>query len=169
MDIWIIWNLDFPKEEEESVDYILKMYRTNLNKALNKIENDLQDILSNQLTLEMFNNRSDLQRWHASYDMISMLNQKMMITEEVDGYIISDRAYDTFLMTRGKNISYSDLDSIKFYFKNLNDKDIINSGWTSAKIDGRGYLLKYYNYGGVLIAPDIPGADSEDTFLWTGY
>lgn len=64
------------QQEERSVDYILKMYRTNLDKALNKIENDLQDILSNQLTLEMLNNRSDLQRWHASYDLTALLKEK---------------------------------------------------------------------------------------------
>lgn len=161
MQILIVWIFGSfgtwlsQREEEESVDYILRTYRTNLDKALNKVENDLQDILSNQLTLEMLNNRSDLQRWHASYNMISMLNQKRLITKEVDGYIISDRAYDTFLMTRGKNISYSDLDSIESYFENLQDRDIINSGWTSAEIDERGYLLKYYNYGGVLIAAII--------------
>ncbi|WP_343084118.1 sensor histidine kinase [Blautia producta] len=140
------------QQEERSVDYILKMYRTNLDKALNKIENDLQDILSNQLTLEMLNNRSDLQRWHASYNLISLLKEKRLTTQDVDGYIISDNVYQTFLMSRGHNISYEDMDFIQRYFQNLDIKGIISSGWTSALIEDKGYLVKYYNYGGVMIA-----------------
>lgn len=140
------------QQEERSVDYILKMYRTNLDKALNKIENDLQDILSNQLTLEMLNNRSDLQRWHASYDLTALLKEKRLTTQDVDGYIISDNVYETFLMSRGSNISYGDLDHIKPYFQNLDSQGIISSGWTSAQIEDKGYLVKYYNYGGVMIA-----------------
>lgn len=140
------------QQEERSVDYILKMYRTNLDKALNKIENDLQDILSNQLTLEMLNNRSDLQRWHASYNLISLLKEKRLTTQDIDGYIISDNVYQTFLMSRGHNISYEDMDFIQRYFQNLDIQGIISSGWTSALIEDKGYLVKYYNYGGVMIA-----------------
>ena len=158
MQIVIVWIFGLfgtwigRQQEERSVDYILKMYRTNLDKALNKIENDLQDILSNQLTLEMLNNRSDLQRWHASYDLTVLLKEKRLTTQDVDGYIISDNVYGTFLMSRGSNISYGDLDHIKTYFQNLDSQGIISSGWISALIEDKGYLVKYYNYGGVMIA-----------------
>lgn len=65
----------------------------------------------------------------------------------MDGYIISDNVYETFLMSRGSNISYGDLDHIKPYFQNLDSQGIISSGWTSAQIEDKGYLVKYYNYG----------------------
>lgn len=107
------------QQEEESVDYILKTYRTNLNKALNKIESDLQDILSNQITLQMLKNRSDLRRWRASYNLTSLLDEKRVTTQDVDGYLISDTAYNTFLMARNKNIEYSDLDDIESFFKQI--------------------------------------------------
>ena len=139
------------QQEEESVDYILKTYRTNLNKALNKIESDLQDILSNQVTLQMLKNRSDLRRWRASYNLTSLLDEKRVTTQDVDGYVISDTAYNTFLMARNKNIAYSDLDDIESFFKQIDRGKIISSGWTAAEINERGYLLKYYNYGEVLI------------------
>ena len=61
------------QQEEESVDYILKTYRTNLNKALNKIESDLQDILSNQVTLQMLKNRSDFGVAGLSNNLTSLL------------------------------------------------------------------------------------------------
>ena len=139
------------QQEEESVDYILKTYRTNLNKALNKIESDLQDILSNQITLQMLKNRSDLRRWRASYNLTSLLDEKRVTTQDVDGYLISDTAYNTFLMARNKNIEYSDLDDIESFFKQIDRGEIISSGWTAAEINQKGYLLKYYNYGEVLI------------------
>lgn len=139
------------QQEEESVDYILKTYRTNLNKALNEIESDLQDILSNQITLQMLKNRSDLRRWRASYNLTSLLDEKRVTTQDVDGYLISDTAYNTFLMARNKNIEYSDLDDIESFFKQIDRGEIISSGWTAAEINQKGYLLKYYNYGEVLI------------------
>lgn len=139
------------QQEEESVDYILKTYRTNLNKALNKIESDLQDILSNQVTLQMLKNRSDLRRWRASYNLTSLLDKKRVTTQDVDGYVISDTAYNTFLMARNKNIAYSDLDDIESFFKQIDRGKIISSGWTAAEINKKGYLLKYYNYGEILI------------------
>lgn len=139
------------QQEEESVDYILKTYRTNLNKALNKIESDLQDILSNQITLQMLKNRSDLRRWRASYNLTSLLDEKRVTTQDVDGYVISDTAYNTFLMARNKNIAYSDLDDIESFFKQIDRGKIISSGWTAAEINKKGYLLKYYNYGEILI------------------
>lgn len=139
------------QQEEESVDYILKTYRTNLNKALNKIESDLQDILSNQVTLQMLKNRSDLRRWRASYNLTSLLDEKRVTTQDVDGYVISDTAYNTFLMARNKNIAYSDLDDIESFFKQIDRGEIISSGWTAAEINKKGYLLKYYNYGEILI------------------
>ena len=139
------------QQEEESVDYILKTYRTNLNKALNKIESDLQDILSNQVTLQMLKNRSDLRRWRASYNLTSLLDEKRVTTQDVDGYVISDTAYNTFLMARNKNIAYSDLDDIESFFKQIDRGGIISSGWTAAEINKKGYLLKYYNYGEILI------------------
>lgn len=139
------------QQEEESVDYILKTYRTNLNKALNKIESDLQDILSNQVTLQMLKNRSDLRRWRASYNLTSLLDEKRVTTQDVDGYVISDTAYNTFLMARNKNIAYSDLDDIESFFKQIDRGKIISSGWTAAEINKKGYLLKYYNYREILI------------------
>lgn len=139
------------QQEEESVDYILKTYRTNLNKALNKIESDLQDILLNQVTLQMLKNRSDLRRWRASYNLTSLLDEKRVTTQDVDGYVISDTAYNTFLMARNKNIAYSDLDDIESFFKQIDRGEIISSGWTAAEINKKGYLLKYYNYGEILI------------------
>lgn len=139
------------QQEEESVDYILKTYRTNLNKALNKIESDLQDILSNQVTLQMLKNRSDLRRWRASYNLTSLLDEKRVTTQDVDGYVISDTAYNTFLMARNKNIAYSDLDDIESFFKQIDRGEIISSGWTAAEINKKGYLLKYYNYREILI------------------
>lgn len=139
------------QQEEESVDYILKTYRTNLNKALNKIESDLQDILSNQIALQMLKNRSDLRRWRASYNLTSLLDEKRVTTQDVDGYVISDTAYNTFLMARNKNIAYSDLDDIESFFKQIDRGKIISSGWTAAEINKKGYLLKYYNYGEILI------------------
>lgn len=139
------------QQEEESVDYILKTCRTNLNKALNKIESDLQDILSNQVTLQMLKNRSDLRRWRASYNLTSLLDEKRVTTQDVDGYVISDTAYNTFLMARNKNIAYSDLDDIESFFKQIDRGKIISSGWTAAEINKKGYLLKYYNYGEILI------------------
>ena len=139
------------QQEEESADYILKTYRTNLNKALNKIESDLQDILSNQITLQMLKNRSDLRRWRASYNLTSLLDEKRVTTQDVDGYVISDTEYNTFLMARNKNIEYSDLDDMESFFQQIDRGEIISSGWTAAEINQKGYLLKYYNYGEVLI------------------
>lgn len=111
----------------------------------------MQDILSNQVTLQMLKNRSDLRRWRASYNLTSLLDEKRVTTQDVDGYVISDTAYNTFLMARNKNIAYSDLDDIESFFKQIDRGKIISSGWTAAEINKKGYLLKYYNYGEILI------------------
>ena len=152
MGIWIFWYYDASATRGGVGRFnILKTYRTNLNKALNKIESDLQDILSNQVTLQMLKNRSDLRRWRVSYNLTSLLDEKRVTTQDVDGYVISDTAYNTFLMARNKNIAYSDLDDIESFFKQIDRGEIISSGWTAAEINKKGYLLKYYNYGEILI------------------
>lgn len=139
------------KQQRESVDYILSMYKRNLNGALTKIENDLQDILSSQSTLQMLVNRSTLQRWHASYNLSALLTGKRASTTEVDGYVVMDSVYNGFILSRSSNIAYDDLIEIEKCLKKLSEQDIKSSGWISAEIGDAGYLLKYYNYGGVII------------------
>lgn len=140
------------KQEEESLDYILKTYQRNLNNALNRIDMDLQDILSSQSTLSMLENQSDLQRWHASFSLVNLLNDKRISTEDVDAYIISNQGYKGFLVSRSENIKYDDLKHMDYYFEEELDMNVKNSGWTSAQIHDKGYLMKYYVYGGVSIA-----------------
>lgn len=140
------------RQQRESMDYILSMYKRNMNGALVKIENDLQDILSSQTTLQMMLKRSDLQRWHASYSLSALLASKRASTTEVDGYAVMDSVYNGFILSRSSNIAYEDLGSIEKYLKKLSEGNIQNSGWVSAKIGQTGYLLKYYNYGGIIIA-----------------
>lgn len=140
------------KQEEESLDYILRTYQRNLNNALNRIDTDLHDILSSQSTLSLLENQSNLQRWHASYSLAGILNDKRISTEDVDAYIIWNKGYKGFLVSRSENIEYEDLKYINTYFDEMLDLNIKNSGWTSAYINSKGYLMKYYVYGGVCIS-----------------
>lgn len=140
------------KQEEESLDYILRMYQRNLNNALSRIDTDLQDILSSKSTLRLLENPSNLQRWLASYSLFNLLKDKRVSTEDVDAYIISTREYDGFLVSRSENIGYSDLTFIDDFFKDASDRGNKNSGWISAQLNGKGYLMKYYVYGDICIS-----------------
>ena len=66
--------LEFRQREKESVDYILSMYSRNMEGALEKIDNDLEDILLSNSTLMLLKNKSGLQRWHASYALEEIAN-----------------------------------------------------------------------------------------------
>lgn len=140
------------KQQAESVNYILRMYSRSLNGALSKIDNDLQDILGSRSMLQLLKDHSDLQRWHASYDLQELLNQKREATSEVDAYVITDSVYQGFIVSRSSNIKYKDLEYINSYLDVFAPKEINNTGWTSAYIGGKGYLWRGYNYGGVCIA-----------------
>ena len=70
--------LEFRQREKESVDYILSMYSRNMEGALEKTDNDLEDILLSNSTLMLLKNKSDLQRWHASYALSELLNKFLM-------------------------------------------------------------------------------------------
>lgn len=139
-------------QQAESVNYILRMYSRSLDSALDKIDNDLQDILGSRSTLQLLRDHSNLQRWHASYDLKELLDQKRESTSEVDGYVITDGVYQGFIMSRNSNIKYKDLAYIDSYMEVFAQKEINNTGWTSAYIGGKGYLWRGYNYGGVCIA-----------------
>ena len=54
--------LEFRQREKESVDYILSMYSRNMEGALEKTDNDLEDILLSNSTLMLLKNKSGLQR-----------------------------------------------------------------------------------------------------------
>lgn len=140
------------RRERESMDYILNMYNRNLSGALEKIEGDLQDILASQSTLQMLLDRSSLRRWQGSYSLSSLLTEKRSSTSDVDGYAVMDSVYEGFILARSSNISYKDLGEIKKCLKGMAQQDIRSSGWISAQIGELGCLLKYYNYGGVIIA-----------------
>lgn len=140
------------RRQRESMDYILNMYNRNLSGALEKIEGDLQDILASQSTLQLLLDRSSLRRWQGSYSLSSLLTEKRGSTEDVDGYAVMDSVYEGFILARSSNISYQDLGEIKNCLKGLAEQDIRSSGWISARIGELGCLLKYYNYGGVIIA-----------------
>lgn len=145
------------KEAEDSMEYILNLYQANLNRTLKEADSDLQNILSSQSTLQMLNNRSNLYRWHASHDLLALLDAKRISAEGVDGYVISDSVYHGFLMSRSSNIGYDDMGQIQSYLENMDQTDNKqkNTGWISAQIGNKTYLLKCYNYGGVLIAAMI--------------
>lgn len=140
------------RREQESMDYILNMYNRNLSGALEKIEGDLQDILASQSTLQLLLDRSSLRRWQGSYSLASLLTEKRSSTEDVDGYAVMDSVYEGFILARSSNIGYKDLGEIKKCLREMAKQDIRSSGWISAQIGEIGCLLKYYNYGGVIIA-----------------
>ena len=127
------------KQQEETANYILNMYSRSLSSVLNKGDSDLKD-------------RSDLQRWHASYDLIQLLDEKKESTEEVDAYVIIDGVYQGFLMSRSPYIKYKDVQQIKQFLERYSKQDINNTGWISAYIGEKGYLWRGYNYNGVCIA-----------------
>lgn len=145
-------------KEQESVDYILRTYQRNLEQVLNEVDNDLEVILSNQELLSLLSNRSDLQRWHASYALKNRLQENRTSTGDVDAYIVADTVYNGLLMDRSEYISYDDLSKIGNLLLRLAGTDVINSGWTAASVGGKSYLLKYYNYGGTIISALISEA-----------
>ncbi len=140
------------RREQESMDYILNMYNRNLSGALEEIEGDLQDILASQSTLQLLLDRSSLRRWQGSYSLSSLLTEKRTSTEDVDGYAVMDSVYEGFILARSTNIAYGELDEIKKCLSGMAKQGIRSSGWISTQIGKRGCLLKYYNYGGVIIA-----------------
>lgn len=70
------------------MDYILSMYSRNMEGALEKTDNDLEDILLSNSTLMLLKNKSGLQRWHASYALSELLNKKLSSTMEADAYVV---------------------------------------------------------------------------------
>lgn len=165
------------KQQEESVNYILSMYSRSLNSVLNESDSDLQDILGSRSTLKLLKDRSDLQRWHASYDLIELLNEKKESTEDVDAYVIMDGVYQGFLMSRTSYINYKDVQYIKHFLERYSKKDMNSTGWISAYIGEKGYLWRGYNYNGVCIAAlisekrleKIITSGNEDTDLMEFY
>ena len=71
--------------------------------------------------------------------------------------------YDGFLVSRSENIGYSDLTFIDDFFKDASDRGNKNSGWISAQLNGKGYLMKYYVYGDICISALL----SEDPVSYT--
>ena len=140
------------ERQEEAVEYILKMYQQSLDTVLSTLENDLEDILSRQQLLELLQHRSELQRWHACYSLAEVLRDKRISSRDVDGYIIADSAHRNFLMNRSENITYEELKALEDYMLQEAESGKTNSGWISARLAGESYLLRYYNYRGVIIA-----------------
>lgn len=111
--------LEFRQREKESVDYILSMYSRNMEGALEKTDNDLEDILLSNSTLMLLKNKSGLQRWHASYALSELLNKKLSSTMEADAYVVFDAEYEKFIMARSNNILYDDLKPIQNYLSGI--------------------------------------------------
>lgn len=147
--------LEFRQREKESVDYILSMYSRNMEGALEKTDNDLEDILLSNSTLMLLKNKSGLQRWHASYALSELLNKKLSSTMEADAYVVFDAEYEKFIMARSNNILYDDLEPIQNYLSGIAGLKKKNTGWISAQMGEKVYLIKCYYYGGVCISAII--------------
>lgn len=147
--------LEFRQREKESVDYILSMYSRNMEGALEKTDNDLEDILLSNSTLMLLKNKSGLQRWHASYALSELLNKKLSSTMEADAYVVFDAEYEKFIMARSNNILYDDLKPIQNYLSGIAGLKKKNTGWISAQMGEKVYLIKCYYYGGVCISAII--------------
>lgn len=136
------------QREKESVDYILRMYSRNLEGALKQADSDLEEILTHNSSLLLLKNKSELQRWRASYFLMELMAQKRTATAEVDAYVIMNTEHQGFLISRGSNIVYEDLDYIKKYLLGISGNGVNNSGWFMARIGEKDYILKNYNLGG---------------------
>lgn len=147
--------LEFRQSEKESVNYILSMYSRNMEGALEKTDNDLEDILLSNSTLMLLKNKSGLQRWHASYALSELLNKKLSSTMEADAYVVFDAEYEKFIMARSNNILYDDLEPIQNYLSGIAGLKKKNTGWISAQMGEKVYLIKCYYYGGVCISAII--------------
>lgn len=123
--------------------------------ALEKIDNDLEDILLSNSTLMLLKNKSGLQRWHASYALSELLNKKLSSTMEADAYVVFDAEYEKFIMARSNNILYDDLKPIQNYLSGIAGLKKKNTGWISAQMGEKVYLIKCYYYGGVCISAII--------------
>ncbi|MDO4268127.1 MAG: histidine kinase [Eubacteriales bacterium] len=143
------------RSQREALHQILLLYKNNIENVLTRADQALGDILSERALLQVFWNESELQRWHASRELLEVMEDKLEQGEQADAYVIANDVYQSFIMKRSSRIGYGELEGLKEFFFRRFDQPGGDSGWLCASLSQDAYLIHYYRYNHVMIGAVI--------------
>lgn len=144
-----VFSIDVAKRNEKNLaENTLEIYSNTLEGVLNRLDDNLDDILRYQLQLNLLGGNSELEKIKAQYKLLQVLAEKCEDTKEADAYAIVNCLDNSILIQRNGNLPYERIEDVKNYLRKRNafDQDV-TSDWSAVKIQDQVYLVKYYNYG----------------------
>lgn len=141
------------KNEKNLVEDTLQIYHNTMESVLERLDDNLDLLLGYRLPLTQLDGENNLEKVKAQHQMLEVLKDRCKDTKEADAYAIVNCRDNSILIQRNGNIAYDTIKDIKDYLQERNtiDKNP-TSGWISAVMGNRVYLVKYYNYGANTIA-----------------
>lgn len=141
------------KNEKNLVENTLQIYHNTMESVLERLDDNLDLLLGYRLPLTQLEGENNLEKVKAQHQMLEVLKDRCKDTKEADAYAIVNCRDNSILIQRNGNIAYDTIKDIKDYLQERNtiDKNP-TSGWISAVMGNRVYLVKYYNYGANTIA-----------------
>lgn len=141
------------KNEKNLVENTLQIYHNTMESVLERLDDNLDLLLGYRLPLTQLDGENNLEKVKAQHQMLEVLKDRCKDTKEADAYAIVNCRDNSILIQRNGNIAYDTIKDIKDYLQERNtiDKNP-TSGWISAVMGNRVYLVKYYNYGANTIA-----------------
>lgn len=165
------------ERERDSLNHILKLYERDLSEGLDLMDRGLESIVSQKSVLQILKNTSELQRWHASRELLATMEESLRDNRYGDAYIIIEEVFQKDLMVRSERVPYEEIESARKFFLDRFSSDISDSGWFCAQLDAGEYLIHYYKYANVIVGAMISettvkgmiGSDENETLAFGLY
>lgn len=143
------------ERERASLNHILMLYERDLTEGLELMDRGLESIVSKKSVLQILKNTSELQRWHASRELLATMQDNLKDNRYADAYIIIENVFQKYLMVRSERVPYEGIESARKFFLDRFSSDTSDSGWFCAQLDTGTYLIHYYKYANVIVGAMI--------------
>lgn len=137
----------------------LHIYTTQIENRIQKIDNQLATIITEDVDLQLLESDTDTERFYASIRLAGYINDIMLVDQSADIFVIVETEHDICIDARAEHLSYDDKNSIREFFQDYAQLEQKTANWKFMKIGNVFYLCRTIAKNGHMVAVAV-SADS---------
>ncbi|MCM1432305.1 MAG: histidine kinase [Muribaculaceae bacterium] len=151
------------KETDIFARNFLHIYAAQMENRIQKVDNQLTTIISDDMDLQLLESNDDVERHYASIRLAKELNDVMVIDQSADILVIAEAEYNICVDAKADNLPYNDKSSIREMFLEDVKAGQPTENWNFRRVGDTFYLCRALARNRQMVAAAI----SVDSLLGT--
>jgi sensor histidine kinase YesM len=130
------------KETETASENFLHIYATQIENRIQKVDNQLTTIITEEMDLQLLESEDDMERHYASVRLAKYINDIMVVDQSADIFVIAEAENNICIDAKADNLPYNEKNCIREVFLDYVKSGQQTGNWKFWKIEDTFYLCK---------------------------